>query len=56
MFRKHLYRTAKGKTGLLATEQSIAHPVSRQELRSELKKGEYLGSTTDGKAIYLYRL
>jgi len=53
LFRKHLYRMAKGKTTLLETEQSISHPVERQMLRSELKKGERLGSTTDGKEIYL---
>ena len=53
LFRKHLYRMAKGKTTLLATEQSISHPVERQILRKELKEGERLGSTTDGKEIYL---
>lgn len=53
LFRKHLYRVGKGRTTLLATEQSISHPVDRQQLRSELKAGEKLGSTTDGKDIYL---
>jgi putative hemolysin len=53
LFRKHLYRLGKGRTTLLATEQSISRPVDRQQLRSELKSGEKLGSTTDGKDIYL---
>ncbi|MFC2073853.1 lysophospholipid acyltransferase family protein [Campylobacterota bacterium] len=53
LFRKHLYRLGKGRTTLLATEQSISHPVDRQLLRSEIKSGEKLGSTTDGKDIYL---
>jgi len=53
LFRKHLYRISKGKPGLLATEQSIAHPVERQNLRAELHQGEKLGMTTDGKEIYL---
>ncbi len=53
LFRKHLYRMAKGKTTLLATEKSISHPVERQQLRKELKEGEQLGLTTDGKEIYL---
>ncbi len=53
IFRKHLYRIAKGRTTLLATEQSISHPVDRQQLRSEIKAGEKLGSTTDGKDICL---
>jgi len=53
LFRKHLYRMSKGKTTLLATEQSISHPVDRQLLRKELKEGERLGTTSDGKEIYL---
>lgn len=53
LFRKHLYRMAKGKTTLLATELSISHPVERQLLRKEIKEGERLGTTTDGKEIYL---
>lgn len=53
LFRKHLYRLAKGKAGLLQTEQSISHPVERQQLRMELQSSEKLGSTTDGKEIYL---
>ncbi len=53
LFRKHLYKLAKGKSGLLATEQSICHPVQRSTLRTELKESELLGSTTDGKEIYL---
>ncbi|MDD5716963.1 MAG: GNAT family N-acetyltransferase [Sulfuricurvum sp.] len=53
MFRKHMLRIAKGKKGIYPTECSIAHPVSRQELRSELRKGELLGLTSDNKQIYL---
>lgn len=53
LFKKHLYRIAKDKTPLLATQQCISHPVDRQHLRSELKASEKLGSTTDGKDIYL---
>ncbi len=53
LFRKHLYRIAKGRAALLSTEQSISRPVDRQTLRTELKQGEFLGSTTDGKQIYL---
>ena len=53
LFRKHLYKVAKGKGGLLITEQSICHPVQRSTLRTELKESELLGSTSDGKDIYL---
>lgn len=53
LFRKHLLRLSKGKTGIYPTESSIAHPVSRQEIRQELKRGERLGITSDNKQIYL---
>jgi len=53
LFRKHLYRLANGRKPLLTTEQSISHPVDRQQLRSELKAAEKLGTTTDAKDIYL---
>lgn len=53
LFRKHLLRIAKGKKGIYPTECSIAHPVSRQDIRSELRRGELLGMTSDNKRIYL---
>ncbi len=54
MFKKHLYRIAKGKKGVFKTESSIAHPEDRQELKRELLETELLGKTSDGKLIYLY--
>lgn len=53
LFRKHLFRIAQGKKGIYPTECSIAHPVSRQDLRQELRRGELLGLTNDNKQIYL---
>ena len=53
MLRKHLYRVGQCKSGIFETEKSIAHPESRQSLRSELREAELLGSTTDGKQIIL---
>lgn len=53
LFRKHLLRLSKRKKGIYPTESSIAHPVSRQEIRSELRSGELLGMTSDGKQIVL---
>jgi len=53
LFKKHLYRIAKGKPALFTTEQSISYPINRQYLRAELKQAEKLGTTTDGKEIYL---
>lgn len=53
LFRKHLIRLSKGKKGIYPTECSIGHPVSRQEIRQELKRGERIGETSDNKQIYL---
>ena len=53
MLRKHLYRMGQGRPGIFATEKSIAHPESRQALKSELREAEQLGATTDGKQIIL---
>ncbi len=54
LFKKHIYRIGKGKSPLLRTETGIAHPERRQELKKELKKAELLGTTPDGKKIFLY--
>ncbi len=54
LFKKHLYRIAKGKKGIFSTECCVAHPENRQILRDELAKCELLGETNDGKKIYLY--
>lgn len=53
MLRKHLYRIGQRRPGIFATEKSIAHPESRQALKSELREAEQLGSTADGKQIIL---
>ena len=54
LFKKHLYRIAKGKKGVFATERCIAHPENRQILKQELAQCQALGQTSDGKKIYLY--
>lgn len=53
MLRKHLYRIGQRRPGIFATEKSIAHPESRQALKCELRAGELLGNTSDGKQIIL---
>jgi hypothetical protein len=53
MLRKHLYRLAGKKPGLFQTEKSIAHPESRQIIKQELRNGELLGETSDGKQIIM---
>lgn len=54
LFRKHLYRLGKGKSGILTTEAPIALPEDRAAKKA-VETCTQLGSTQDGKIIYLYR-
>ncbi len=54
LFKKHLYRIARNKKPIFATQRCIAHPEERQLLKEELKSAQLLGETSDGKKIYLY--
>lgn len=53
MFKKHLYRIGQGKKPLFATESAIARPERRTELKKAISQGERLGTTPDGKSMYL---
>lgn len=53
LLRKHLYRVAKNKKPIFETQKSVAHAQDSKLIRDELKTGTLLGSTTDGKSIYL---
>ena len=54
LFKKHLYRIAKDKKPIFATQKCISHPENRQLLKEELKNSKELGATNDGKKIYLF--
>ncbi|MDT8310128.1 MAG: lysophospholipid acyltransferase family protein [Methylophaga sp.] len=54
LLRRHLYRLAKGKKPLFATEHTIAHPQDRRAIKQELKNALLLGETADQKKIYLF--
>ena len=54
LLRRHLYRMAKGKKPLFVTEQTIAHPQDRRNIKRELQLAELLGQTADNKKIYLF--
>ena len=55
LFRKHLYRLGKGKSGILTTEAPIALAENRVKLKKAVEACQPLGNTPDGKHIYLYR-
>lgn len=56
LFRQHIYKLGKhkGVSSLAAKIEAIAHPEERKRLREEIRSGELLGVTNDGKQIYLY--
>lgn len=55
LFRRHVYHLGQSKRGVFPVEPAIAHPENRALLREEIRACELLGSTTDGKQIYLFR-
>lgn len=55
IFKKQVYRLAKGKDSLFRTQKAIAHPENRILLRKDILQCELLGETKDHKKIYLYR-
>jgi putative hemolysin len=53
--RKQVYRLARNmKKPLFDTIQNIVHPMNKKSIRDELKQSELIGSTQDGKQIYLF--
>jgi putative hemolysin len=55
LFRKHVYRLARGRRGIFLTTETVAAPENRLLLKRELEQCELLGDTPDGKQIYLYK-
>ncbi len=54
MYKKHLYGLKKNKNQFFKISSGIAHGEDRKSIKKELKNSELLGSTNDGKKIYLY--
>lgn len=54
LLRKHFYRVAKNKRPLLKVQEGISLAEAPVDIKNELKNGEILGETTDGKKIVLY--
>jgi len=53
LYKKHLYGLKNG-IKYFQTQKAIAQAEDRRYLKQELKSSELLGSTKDGKSIYLY--
>jgi len=53
--RQHVLRLGKGLSGVFKTESAIARPEDRATLKRALTQAECLGTTADGKTIYLWQ-
>lgn len=53
LYKKHIYALKKGET-YFQTQKAIAQAEDRRYIKQELKESQLLGSTKDGKKIYLY--
>ena len=53
LLQKEVYLVGKRQPSYFKTESVIAHPVPRVELKHAVEKCQLLGSTSDGKHIYL---
>lgn len=53
--RQHVLRLGKGLPGMFKTESAIARAEDRATLKRELAQAESLGTTADGKTIYLWQ-
>ncbi|WP_347115368.1 GNAT family N-acyltransferase [Leclercia sp. S52] len=53
--RQHVLRLGKGLPGVFKTESAIARAEDRVTLKRELAQAECLGTTADGKSIYLWQ-
>jgi putative hemolysin len=56
IFRKHVYRVARGGKPILRSIETVAPPENRLLLRRELEASEWLGDTADGKQIFCCRM
>lgn len=56
MFKKHVYRLGRGGKPIFKSVETVAPPESRVLLKAELEQCEHLGTTRDGKEIYVASL
>ncbi len=54
LFHKHLYRLGTARPPLFESEAAIARPEQRMDIKAAIRQGERLGTTPDGKIIYLF--
>ncbi len=55
LFRQHVYKLENKQSEIFGNTIAIAQPENRIELMNEIRQCEQLGTTSDGKIIYLYQ-
>jgi putative hemolysin len=53
LLKRHLLQAGKGRKGPFKTESTVVHPADPRTLRRELDQAKLLGTTHDGKKIFL---
>jgi len=53
LLKKHVYLIGSNKKGIFATERTVIHPVERTILKSDFQNSILIGTTFDGKKIWL---
>jgi putative hemolysin len=54
LYKKHLYGLKKKKKSFFITQKAISRAQNPKEIKEELKNAQLIGTTSDGKKIYLY--
>ncbi len=54
-FKYHTYLVGEKKPGVFRTDQPIAAPEDRQQLRQDIRACSFLGTTPDNMGVYLCR-
>ncbi|NWF89855.1 MAG: GNAT family N-acetyltransferase [Ignavibacteriaceae bacterium] len=53
LLRKHVYHIGKNRKKIFSTEKNVIHPTNKKLLKQELSKSCFIGTTSDGKKIFL---
>lgn len=53
LLRKHIYNLDKKRKKVFTTEKNVIHPVDKKTLKDEAQASDFIGSTTDGKSIFV---
>lgn len=53
LLKKHVYHLGRSKKNVFSTEKNVIHPTDKKILKQELNNSDFIGTTNDGKKIFL---